>query len=128
MIGRASTVIVYVTAGVSVPDTTSLVDVPASVSPVTVTTRPTKLASTVVVCVTATAPTLPKSTLLEELATAIMAAYPTATLNIASGGLVIVPSGSSKPRPTVFAGGAGALEAEAWVVRAGLVVAAAVLL
>jgi hypothetical protein len=86
------------------------------------------LASTVFVCVTATAPTLPKSTLLKELATTTMAAYPTATLNIASGGLVIVPSGSSKPRPTVVAGGAGALEAGAWVVRAGLVAAAVVLL
>ncbi|KAL2038203.1 hypothetical protein N7G274_009151 [Stereocaulon virgatum] len=125
LIGRVSTVIVYVTAGLSVPDTTPLLDVPASVSPITVSTRRTELVSTVVVYVTATSPTFPKSTILKELAATTMIAYPTATLNIASGGLVIVPSGSSEPRPTVFAGSAGALEAGAWVVRAGFVAAAA---
>ncbi|KAK3178584.1 hypothetical protein OEA41_000721 [Lepraria neglecta] len=75
--------------------------------------------------VIAAAPSVPLSVLLMAMVTTVVAPYPTPTLINGTKGLIIVSATSGVPKPTeTFVGGAGALEAGAWVLRAGLVAAA----
>lgn len=59
------------------------------------------------------------------MVTTVVAPYPTPTLINGTGGLIIVSATGGVPKPTeTFVGGAGALEAGAWVLHAGLIAAA----
>ena len=75
--------------------------------------------------VIATAPSVPLSVLLMAMVTTVVAPYPTPTLINGTGGLIIASATGGVPKPTeTFVSGAGALEAGAWVLRAGLIAAA----